>query len=97
MTFAKQLRDGVRRGEITCSVRIWQRPHVKVGGRYRMDPGEIEVDAILPIEMDDITSAMARQSGFRDVPDLLATAKHGPGENVYLIHFHYLPPRRARR
>jgi hypothetical protein len=97
MTFAKQLRDRVRRGEITCSVRIWQRPHVKVGGRYQMEPGEIEVDAILPIERDDITPAMARQSGFQDVADLLATAKHGPGENVYLIHFHYLPPRRPRR
>jgi hypothetical protein len=97
MTFAKQLRDRVRRGEITCSVRIWQRPHVKVGGRYQVEPGEIEVDAILPIEMDDITPAMARQSGFQDVADLLATAKHGPGENVYLIHFHYRPPRRPRR
>ena len=24
--------------------------------------------------------------------DLLKTAKHGPGENVYLVEFHYLPP-----
>jgi hypothetical protein len=35
MTFDKRLRDGVRTGRITCSVRIWMRPHVKVGGRYR--------------------------------------------------------------
>jgi len=35
VTFTKRLRPGVRSGEITCSVRIWQRPHVKVGGRYR--------------------------------------------------------------
>jgi hypothetical protein len=26
MVFAKRLREGVRRGEITCSVRIWTRP-----------------------------------------------------------------------
>jgi hypothetical protein len=96
VTFAKQLRDRVRRGEITCSVRIWQRPHVKVGGRYRLDPGEIEVDAILPIEIDDITTAMARQSGFDGVDDLLKVARHGPGEHVYLIQFHYRPPRRPR-
>jgi len=37
VTFTKRLRDGVRRGEITCSVRVWTRPHVKVGGRYRME------------------------------------------------------------
>jgi hypothetical protein len=97
VTFARQLRDGVRRGAITCSVRIWQRPHVKVGGRYRMEPGEIEVDAILPIEMDDITPAMARKSGFQCVDDLLEVAKHGPGEHVYLIQFHYVPPGRRSK
>src|SRR5690242_19296609 len=28
MIFTKRLRDGVRRGDITCSIRIWTRPHV---------------------------------------------------------------------
>jgi len=46
MMFTKRLREGVRRGEITCSVRIWISPRVKVGGRYRMEEGEIEVDSI---------------------------------------------------
>jgi hypothetical protein len=44
MVFTKRLRDGARRREITCSVRIWKHPHVKVGGRYPMEEGEIEVD-----------------------------------------------------
>ena len=26
MTFTKRLHEGVRRGEITCSVRVWTRP-----------------------------------------------------------------------
>jgi hypothetical protein len=91
--FAKELREGVRRGRITCSVRIWLRPHVKVGGRYRMEEGEIEVDGILPISFADITPELARRSGFKSVIDLLKTAKHGRGENVYLVEFHYLPPR----
>src|ERR1700692_2554508 len=55
MVFAKRLREGVRRSEITCSVRIWTRPHVKVGNRYRMEEGEIEVDSITPIGFPDIT------------------------------------------
>ena len=97
MTFTRRLRDGVRRGQITCSVRIWARPHVKVGGRYRMEEGEIEVDALLPIELDDITPALARESGFADVDDLLAVAKHGRGEHVYLVRFHYIPPKKAAR
>lgn len=91
MIFTKRLRDGVRRGEITCSVRIWMRPHVKVGGRYRMEEGAIEVDSVVPITLADITPELARASGFKGVVDLLKVAKHGKGENVYLVRFHYVP------
>ena len=92
MVFAKPLRDGVRRGRIRCSVRIWTRPHVKVGGRYRMDDGHIVVDSIEPITRRDITADLARESGFSSVDDLLEIARHGRGRNTYLIRFHYLPP-----
>lgn len=93
MIFTKRLREGVRRGDITCSIRIWTRPHVKVGSRYRMEEGEIEVDSVLPIGLDDITPELARESGFKGVVDLLKVAKHGQGSNVYLVRFHYLAPR----
>ena len=96
MQFTKQLHERIKRGEITCSVRIWMRPHVKVGGRYKLAEGEIEVDALLPITMADITRKLARQSGFGSVDDLLAIAKHGRGESVYLVQFHYIPPRRRK-
>src|SRR6267142_6816889 len=92
MVFSKRLRERVWRGEITCSVRIWMRPHVKVGARYRMEEGEIEVDSIEPIGFPDITPALARASGFLGVLDLLKVAKHGKGENIYLVRFHYVPP-----
>jgi hypothetical protein len=97
MTFAKRLREGVRRGEITCSVRIWTRAHVRVGARYRMGEGEIQVDSIQPIGFPDITPELARESGFLGVLDLLKVAKHGRGENIYLIRFHYVRPRAKRR
>jgi hypothetical protein len=94
--FTKRLRDGVRRGQITCSIRIWMRPHVKAGNRYRMEEGEIEVDSVLPISLADVTPELARESGFKGVVDLLKIAKHGKGENVYLVRFHYVPPQRDR-
>ena len=92
MIFTKRLRDGIRRGEITSSVRIWMRPHVRVGNQYRMDDGHVEVESVLPIAFADITPEMARASGFKGVVDLLKVAKHGRGENVYLVQFHYVPP-----
>ena len=91
MVFTKRLREGIRRGRIRCSIRVWTRPHVKVGGRYRMDDGHIVVDSITPIGITDITYDLARESGFESVEDLLRIARHGSGDNVYLIRFHYLP------
>jgi hypothetical protein len=92
VVFKRELREGVRRGRIRCSIRIWLRPKVKAGGRYPMDEGHIVVDSIAPIELDDVTEDLARESGFPNVKELLATARHGPGDNVYLVRFHYLPP-----
>ncbi len=59
-----------------------------------MDEGEIEVDSIEPIGFPDITPELARESGFLGVVDLLKVAKHGPGENIYLVRFHYVSSRK---
>lgn len=96
MEFTKRLREGVRTGEITCTVRIWKRLHVRVAGRYRMGEGEIEIDSIEPIGFPDITPELARASGFAGVLDLLKVAKHGSGDRIYLIRFHYLAPRKSK-
>jgi hypothetical protein len=56
-----------------------------------MEEGEIEVDSIRTISLADITPDLARRSGFKDVADLLAIAKHGSGDNIYLIRFRYSP------
>jgi hypothetical protein len=96
MVFTKRLRDGVRRGEITCSVRIWLRPRVRVGARYPMEEGQIEIDSIEQIGFPDINPELARQSGFLGVLDLLKVAKHGKGENIYLVRFHHIPPRPSK-
>jgi hypothetical protein len=61
-----------------------------------MEEGEIEVDTIERIGFPDITPELARESGFLGVLDLLKVAKHGRGENIYLVRFHYVRPR-ARR
>jgi len=92
MVFTKRLRTGIRLGIIKSSIRIWKSPRVKVGGRYQMDEGHVVVDAIEPMTIDDLTNDLARESGFETVDDLLQIAKHGSGDNMYLIRFHYLPP-----
>lgn len=92
MQFTKRLREGVKRGRIRCSIRIWQSARVKAGGKYPMEDGHIVVDSIEPIRKKDITHDLARESGFESVDDLLGVAKHGPGERIFFIRFHYLRP-----
>ena len=57
-----------------------------------MDDGHIVIDSIQPIELAAVTQDLARESGFATVDDLLQIARHGRGDNVYLIRFHYVPP-----
>ena len=58
-----------------------------------MEEGAIEIDSIEPIGLPDISPELARESGFLGVLDLLKVAKHGRGQNIYLIRFHYVRPR----
>ena len=92
MQFAKALRPRVQSGEITCSIRIWKRPHVKVGGRYSLPPGEIEVVSLRGITRDQISTHLAKRSGFNSVAELLEVAQHGTGQFVFLVEFVYLGP-----
>jgi hypothetical protein len=93
MLFVQALRDRVRSGEVTCSIRLWQRPHVKVGRRYSLPPGEIVVTSLLEISLSDVTPELARRSGFSGVVELLKIAKHGSGRRVFLVEFKYVTRR----
>jgi hypothetical protein len=90
--FSEELRASVLSGDITVTFRLWQRPKVKPGGRYRVGHGQIEVDSIeqLPfafIDHDDI-----RRSGEADLESLRRRAAHaGPIHDetvLYRVEFH---------
>jgi hypothetical protein len=91
--FIRSLRDRIRRGEITTTVRLWQRPHVKVGGRYALPPGEIVVTELFEVSLAEITPELARRCGFVGLVDLLKVAKHGAGRRVFIIEFRYIGSR----
>jgi hypothetical protein len=92
MEFSRELRDDVLAGDITLSVRLWKRPRVKEGARYRVGPGEIEIDALELVPFAAVSDEDVRRSGERDRDTLRERAAHaGPiGEDtlVYRIEFH---------
>jgi hypothetical protein len=95
MQFSPELRDGVASGRITLSVRLWQRPKVKVGGRYATGAVRIEIDSIEMVPFSSLTRADVRRSGETDREVLRARAAHaGPIDDdtlVYRIEFHVVP------
>ena len=96
--FSRELRDDVLAGDITLSVRLWKRPQVKEGGRYRVGPGLIEVDAIELVPFAAITEADVRRAGEPDRETLRDRAAHaGPIDEdtlVYRIELHAVSPER---
>jgi hypothetical protein len=98
MLFTQKLRAAVKSGDVTASVRIWRIPRVKAGGTYRLDDGHIEVTSIREISWDDLSDELARDTGFRNLIDLMKTAKHGAGQHLYYVRFRYRrgPARPAR-
>lgn len=97
MEFSPELRSDVLAGDITLSVRLWKWPRVKQGGRYRVGPGEIEVDAIELVPFAAITGMDVRRAGELDRETLRERAAHaGPIDEdtlVYRIEFHAVNPR----
>ena len=90
--FSRELRDDVLGGDITLTVRLWKRPQVKEGSRYRVGPGRIEIDAIELVPFAAITESDVRQAGEPDRETLRDRAAHaGPIDEdtlVYRIELH---------
>jgi hypothetical protein len=94
MEFSPELRDAVLAGDITVSFRLWQRPRVRPGGRYRVGLGQIEVDSIELVPFAAITADDIRRSGEPDRETLRHRAAHaGPIDDdtvLYRVEFHPL-------
>lgn len=92
MDFSRELREEVRSGGITVSFRLWSRPRVKAGGRYRVGDGLIQVDSVELVPFSSIDEADVRRAGEADLEALRRRAAHaGPiGDDtlLYRIEFH---------
>jgi hypothetical protein len=96
LLFQKRFHEGLVKGSVTLTFRRWDKPHVKVGGRYRCHPiGVLEVDGIAQIKVSEITDEDARRSGFESREALLAYMRAGPGgplrgaSPVYRVELHH--------
>ena len=96
MEFSPELRDEVIAGGITVSVRLWQRPRVRAGGRYAVGPAQIEVDSVELVPFSQISDEDIERSGETGREAMRRRTAHaGPVSDetpVYRIEFHLVPP-----
>ena len=87
MMFSRDLREQVARGEVTVSIRLWSRPQVKEGGRYRTAGVVIEIDSIEVMPFAAVTDDDVAASGEVDRDSLRERAAHsGPIGDDTLVH-----------
>lgn len=96
MLFTRDQRDAIARGAVTLTFRAWKRPQARVGGRYRVGDGVIEVDAVDRVAASAIDDGEARRAGAADREALLALiAKKARGalseeERLFRVEFRYV-------
>lgn len=85
--FSRDLREAVARGEVTVSIRLWTRPQVKVGGRYRTAGVLVEIDSLEVLPFAAVTDEDVTASGETDREALRTRAAHaGPIHDDTLVH-----------
>ena len=90
--FSAELREAVADGQITVSYRLWSRPKVKPGGRYRSGSVVIEVDEVDIVPFSSITAEDLAETGEPDIETLRRRTAHaGPISDdtlLYRVEFH---------
>lgn len=86
MLFKRPVLDRIAHGEITVAFRRWRRPTVKSGGRLRTPVGELGIEVVAPVTLEEITETEARAAGFADREEALRSVASGEGR-IYRIKF----------
>jgi hypothetical protein len=94
--FSPDLRDEVAAGQVTVSIRLWTRPKVRAGGRYKVAGATIEVMSVELIPFGTVSEEDVARSGERDREALRSRAAHaGPIHDdtpVYRVEFRVVDP-----
>ena len=74
--FKKPLQEAILTGRKVTTIRRWDRPRVRAGGRaWAPGVGWLAIDAVEPVVLADLTDADAAADGFDTLPALLAVLR----------------------
>jgi hypothetical protein len=94
--FESRFHDGLRRGSIVLTFRLWPSARVVVGRRYRCKAlGFLEVDSVDKVRVGSIRPAEARKAGFEDAAALteylarVSRRSVSEATRVWRVGFHF--------
>ena len=99
LLFKKKFLGAIRAGEKTQTIRLWRHRRMRAGQRsYIPGAGYIQVSAVEPVEIDQLTDADARPDGFETADALRAEIARlyphhlSDGYRAYRVTFSLAPP-----
>ena len=96
MQFRVRDQPRIAAGELSVSFRRWRSPQARVGGRYRVGDGAVEVDEVRRVAPSQISVADARAAGYASAEEVLAAIARqrrrgaDPDAPLYRVAFHYV-------
>lgn len=95
MQFRARDEARIAAGELTLTFRRWRSPQARVGGRYRVGAGAVEVQEVRKIAPEELTTSDARAAGHDSPAEALAEIERqrrrgaDPDAPLYRVAFRY--------
>jgi hypothetical protein len=82
----------IEAGAITLAFRRWKRPTVKTGGTLLTSIGQLAIEAVDVVRLEDITGPEATAAGFANLESLRTQLAARVGGDVYRVHLRLAGP-----
>ena len=92
MLFKSRFLRGIGDGTVRVAYRRWKRPTVKAGGSLLTSVGQLAIDGVRAVTLDEIEDEDVRLAGFENREALLTELNRRTEGAVYRVDFHLAGP-----
>ena len=92
MLLKQETLRGIESGSITVAFRRWRRPTVKAGGTLLTSVGQLAVEAVEVVSLEEITESEAVAAGFSNLPSLRSQLLQRSDGDVYRVRLSLAGP-----
>ena len=85
MLLKRETLKGIESGSITLAFRRWLRPTVKTGGTLLTSVGQLAIEAVEVVSLEQITESEAVAAGFSDLASLRSQLLRRANGDVYRV------------